>query len=255
MADRALTTRQNNQRSGADARVMRERQAAQNDALDRAGLGDTAIAPRLVVQVYDGGSMPTTTPAVFLTNPVLITGAETEGSAPTFTADAETTLPVVVLRGMPSAGDYLTAYAASNRWVSEEGGSGGAGGVVPCSPCAIPASDLTISWTNILSGNGSDTLVYTGGASPIWQTGCSGDGDAVIFRLGCASGSIELRVYYFTSGSCPTGESSYCSNLLSSPRGLTLSSHDCSPFSLTFTCGAACSVLQGAGYTSFTVTS
>ncbi len=197
--------------------------------------------------------MPAAAGLFYLTHLVQVTGAVAEGGAGTFTADTATTVPVLVLRGVPSVGDYLTAYSVGGRWVSELGASGG-GGRISCSPCTIPASDLTISWTNSLNGNGSDTLVYSLAPSPIWQTGCSGDGDAVIFRLGCASGSIELRVYFFTTGLCPSGDSTYCSNLESSPHSLTLSLYDCSPFSLTFTCGAACSFLQAAGYMSFTIT-
>ena len=115
-------------------------------------------------------------------------------------------------------------------------------------------SNLVISWVNALSGNGSDTLTYIGGGSSTWQTGCSGAGGQNIFKMFCTDGLIELRVYYFTSGSCPGGGSAYCSNVLASPRALALSSSACSPFSFTFGCGAACSFLSAAGYSSFTIT-
>jgi hypothetical protein len=236
----------------SDARVLRDRQAALSRAIDRAPAGRPHGAAQILGQVYDGGSMPSSPNLFYLTHPAIVTGAETEGGSATVTADTATTVPVLVLRGTPSVGDLLTAYSVGGRWVSEEGATGGGSGTLPCSPCAIPTTNLTVSWTNILSGSGSDTMVYTGGLTPIWQTGCSGAGGANIFKLTCNTGSIELRAFYFTSGSCPTGASAFCSNLLSSPQQLVMSS-TCSPFSLTFTL-TNCLDLSASGYTSITIT-
>jgi hypothetical protein len=127
------------------------------------------------------------------------------------------------------------------------------GGTIACSPCAIPGQNLTLSWVNPITGNGSVTLVYaSGGGSSAWDFECS---SGLIYQLACNAGSIELRVFYFISGACPTGQSAYCSNLRSDPFALTLSSHTCSPFSLTFsTTISGCPVLVNNGYESFTVT-
>ena len=127
-----------------------------------------------------------------------------------------------------------------------------------CMPCAIPKEDLTISWTNILTGPGSDTLVFTGPSS--WKTAsCSGNGDNLIFELRCTSDTLELRATYFTSGACPTGTSEYCSNLEGTPKCLILSATECDPFDVTWTCsgvgGCQCATLSGLGYTSLTITS
>ena len=132
--------------------------------------------------------------------------------------------------------------------------TGGSG--TTCSPCTIPNENLTISWVNLLVGNGSDTLVYSAGT---WSTGCSGGagtGNQLIFTLFCTSGSIEFRVYYFISGSCPTGQITYCSNLLASPRKLTLASYTCGAgFTLVFTeTSLSCPAVTGSGFTSFTIT-
>jgi hypothetical protein len=237
-----------------DARVLRDRQAAYSHTADnRAAVLRPFAAARLLGQVYDGGSMPSGPNLFYLTHPVQVTGAVTEGTAATMTTDSSTTVPVLVLRGSPLVGDYLTAYSVGGRWVSERGASSG-GGSVSCTPCSIPTTNLTVSWVNILSGNGSDTLVYSSGGSPIWKSACSGPGGQNIFNLECASGVITLQVFYFSSGSCPSGSSSSCSNALASPHQLVLSSSTCSPFSVTFTCGAACSFLDAAGFTSFTIT-
>jgi hypothetical protein len=130
---------------------------------------------------------------------------------------------------------------------------GGGGGGISCSPCNIPTSNLTVSWTNPLTGNGSTGLTYNPGGSPTWTSGCADDG--LLFELLCNAGNIELRAIYFTSGSCPTGTQAYCSNLLGVGSQLILSSYTCSPFSLTFTnTGVSCPTLYGDGNTQFVVT-
>jgi hypothetical protein len=253
MVDRALSTRQNADKLGrgqSEARILRYRITAHEDALDLLGAQDLAGTPRLLVQVYNGGSMPNAVPRVYFTHPVLAYGTETEGGSYTLSADTATTIPVIVLNKVPSVGDYLTAYSVGGRWVSEETNGGSSG--IPCSPCSLPTSNLTVSWTNPILGNGSATMTYT--ASPeSWTTGCCDGG--IYFQLFCTGSSIELRAYFFTSGSCPTGTTSYCSNLGSAPLQLTLSNHTCSPLSLTFTVnGTDCPTLFSDGNTRFTVT-
>lgn len=128
---------------------------------------------------------------------------------------------------------------------------GGGGGGITCSPCTLPASDLTLSYTNVISGNGSVTLTYDAGTTS-WSSGCS---LGIMYKLVCTTGTVELRAIYFTSGSCPTGTQQYCSNLRVSPFKLTLASYTCSPLSITFTlAGSACPALLSNGFTSFVVT-
>jgi hypothetical protein len=258
MVDRFLSTRQNsNPHSGyaRETRILRERHAAHAADLDRAASRQQPFSSaRLVVQVYNGGSMPSSTPAVFLTHSVLITGAETEGGSGTLTADTATTVPVVFLGSTaPTAGDYTTAYAVGGRWVAERGGSGGGGGTVPCSPCNIPTSgSLTLSWTNPLTGNGSTTMTFNSGTN-LWTTGCVDFG--LSFQLGCNGGNMELRAIFYGGSGCPDGTSNYCSNLRTSPFTLTLASHTCSPFSATWTLtDAGCPALYNAGNTQFVIT-
>jgi hypothetical protein len=237
-----------------EARILRDRQAAHEDALDRLARSSGGAA-RQLVQVYDGGAMPTTTPRVFFTHPVIAAGAETEGGSATLTADTATTTPVVFLAHVPAVGDYAVATAVGGRWVVDGGGSSGPANLT-CSPCDIPEEDLTISWTNLSSGDGSATLAwngFTGIFSAAWATGCVDGG--IEFRLACTDGGIELQAIFFTSGVCPTGESNYCSNLRSSPLQLTLSSYTCSPFSLTFVVGEdACPTIYSFGNVQFVVT-
>ena len=124
-----------------------------------------------------------------------------------------------------------------------------------CSPCVIPYQDLAISWVNPLTGNGSDTLAFDP-ATMTWSTGCSGGGtNPLQFKLLCTSGQIELRVYYFTSGQCPGGQSSDCTNLAAGTRMLDLVSVTCGAgFMLVFTLtNTSCPALAALGYTGFTV--
>lgn len=260
MVDRALTTRQNanpgNASTDREARILRDRVAAIDDAIDLLSSESKPIgAARLLVVVYDGGSMPTTTQKVFFTHPIIASGAESEGGTATLTADTNTTVPVILLEGVPAVGDYLTAYSAGGRWVSEETGSGGGPFILPCVPCGIPLEDLTLTWTNTFTGTGTVAMVYSGGLGPTWVTGCTDGG--LQFQLGCNEGELELRAIFFISGECPTGTPQYCSNLRSDPLAIQLVDYDCSPFSLTFTFTDAdpgCPTIYSAGTTKVVIT-
>jgi len=183
---------------------------------------------------------------------VELNGTETEGGSATPVGDTSTTIPVVVLWHSPSAGDILTAYAVGGRWVAERGSSSTTSGGILCGACQIPAKNLTVSWTNPILGNGSETLVYSGvGPTATWASNCS---NQLVYSLQCTDGQVEFRATFFVSGPCPTGSSQYCSNLRASPFGLTQTGLTCGDdFLLTMTCGVACPVLQTNGFESFTV--
>ena len=128
-----------------------------------------------------------------------------------------------------------------------------------CSPCPIPKKDLTISWVNPLTGNGSDTLVYNGTS---WATGCSGGagaGNQVVFSLACTGGNVILIATFYTSGTCPTGAHSSCTTNGSVGSELIPGTTICgdtpgTPFSMTVTLtNVSCPALSVNGYTSFTI--
>ena len=229
-------------------RLLRSRLRDLDDFTDRRTAEPPKGTPRILVQVYDGGAIPTTADKVFLTHLVESDADDLEGATPTFSADADQTIPVVVVNAPAQAGDYLVAHAIGGRWVAEKSTTSAG---FPCGSCRIPKSNLTVSWTNYLIGDGSTTLVYSPPST--WQSACTND---AIYQLGCNDGQVELRVIYFISGVCPTGQSQYCSNLRSSPFALTETGLTCGDsFLMTLTCGAACSNLSTSGYTSFTVSS
>jgi len=126
-----------------------------------------------------------------------------------------------------------------------------AAGTLSCSPCDIPADNLTLSWTNIISGPGSTTLIYSSVGGGQWTTGCVNN---LIYNLICTGGQVDFQVIYFISGTCPTGQRNQCTSLATSPFGLTLVSHTCSPFSMTWTTVPNCPNVEAAGYINFTIT-
>ena len=95
-----------------EMRILRDRQAAHKDALDRATASSPAFSSaRMLVQVYNGGSMPNAIPRVYYTHPVVATGSEIGGRRTTLSTDTVTTVPVIFLNHVPAVGDYATAYA------------------------------------------------------------------------------------------------------------------------------------------------
>jgi hypothetical protein len=232
-----------------EARTLCERERAHRAMLDRGqSARPPAIAARRLVQVYNGGAMPSSPDHVYLTHPVELDGVELEGGTASTTVETSTTIPVVVLWNAPNAGDILTAYAVGGRWVTERGGGSGATGY-PCGSCLIPAHDLTVSWTNSILGDGSTTLAYSSGT---WTSGCSNE---LIYQLLCTSNQVDFRVIYFISGPCPTGTRQYCSTLRPTPFRLTQTGPACGAnFLLTCTVGAtACPILSANGFSNFTV--
>ena len=238
-------------RASAEMRAVRARAEALDDAIDREFSGSRPIsAARRLVQVYDGGAIPTAAGLVYLTHPCELDGAEAEGGPATVNVDATMTLPVVVLENPAIAGDVLVATAVGGRWVAEKGGPPPPAGY-PCGSCTIPARDLTASWTNPILGDGSAPLVYSSGPTA-WLSACT---NQLLFRLSCNQGQVEFRVTYFLSGSCPTGQSQYASNLRNDPYKLTRTGLVCgSSFLMTLTVSSSGSPnLWAFGYTSFTI--
>ena len=111
---------------------------------------------------------------------------------------------------------------------------------------------MTLSWTNLILGNGSTALVYSGSPAAQWTSACT---NQLLYQLVCTSNQVEFRVYYFLSGSCPTGQSQYCSTSRTGPNSLVTASLTCGSsflwvMSLTST---TCPAIATYGYTGFTI--
>ena len=120
----------------------------------------------------------------------------------------------------------------------------------PCGSCRIPQNDLTVHWTNPILGNGSDTLVYSGG---VWKTtDCP---NQLILTVSCVSNVPVFTATYFISGPCPSGQSQNCATNRSSPNQLTTTSRTCgSSFDWKISVGSsACPNLSANGFTAFEV--
>jgi hypothetical protein len=101
-----------------DLRILRDRQAAAKDALDRQAAGSdpfssaTMCAITTTVTTY-----PTTAAAFYACNPELLSGAETEGAPATFTADTATVVYVLNLgTAIPPVATKIVAHSAGGRW-------------------------------------------------------------------------------------------------------------------------------------------
>ena len=216
---------------------------------DRAPARPSGGTPRRLVQVYNGGSMGSSADLFYLTHPAELDGSETEGG--TYTQNSQRDAddpgrralarpvgrrPVDRLRGRRPVG-------RGARWI--ERGDYAAVLAVP-----IPKTNLTLSWTNLLTGPGSTTLTYDASLTK-WTATCI---DQQSYELLCSGGQIEFIVTFYLSGTCPTGGSNFCSNLRANPFGLTMSSYTCSPFSVTFNTSPKCPDVEAPGYLTFTIT-
>jgi hypothetical protein len=119
-----------------------------------------------------------------------------------------------------------------------------------CGACQVPQANLTLSWTNAISGPGSTTLDFQ--SCILWNTGCV---NQLLFELQCLSGVLIFTVIFFISGSCPTGQHRQCAS--NGGAGGKLDS-------VMQTCGAGflwelsvngtdCPGVFAGGYTSFTI--
>ena len=236
---------------GHVARTLRDRHIALVRSADRATPANVEPTLRRLVQIFDGGSMSSSPDHFFLAHPIEFDGTEIEGGLGSPNIDSCQTIVVDVIGASPSAGEILSAYMIGGRWVAERGGNVGNGSLA-CAPCSIPKKNLTVSWTNSLSGNGSTALIYT--PSPLaWASPCS---NGLQFALLCTANQVEFRVKFWVTGTCPgPGNTQFCSNLRPPPYGLTMSSYSCSPFSMTLQpTSSTCQTVTSSGYTQFTIT-
>jgi hypothetical protein len=242
-------------------RVYRSRHAELADVVDRLTPGQAGGTARLLVQIYDGGSIPTTPDHYYLAHPVGLDGAEVEGGVASPTADSSQTVVVDVLGHAPSVGDILMAYAVGGRWVAEKGvGQKSNCCKFACGPCKIYKQDLTFAWTggNLIAG--STMLKWQAGGSLLgsWQSDCidnffhppfpGAPKPNFIFAIDCLGGGVTVKIYEVTPPPLggPTGLPAPCNNALAltplpsvpdSPGGVKIT-ETCDPYKKIWTCPA-----------------
>jgi len=211
----------------ASTRQLRARHADLAELVDRSARPAGGGTARRLVQIFDGGSMPSAPDHFFLSYPVELDGSETEGGAGTPTADTTQTIVVDVIGHVPNAGDILTAYAVGGRWVAER--SSGSSNICcgfRCATCTIPKHTLVLA----VPGIGDVNLVWNGALS-LWQSGCViGLAYNCYFTLSCSliTHSTVLSIRYCTS--CDPQPSGGECGTCTTPA----SSSTCDPLSLVF---------------------
>lgn len=182
------------------------------DLRDRVGPPQTA---RMSVRVFDGGSIPTSVPAVYLTHPVSFDAADTEGASYTTYDDTAVTIPVVCIGPrVPVAGDLLVAHAVGGKWVA--GANVGRARVtcIFCRPCELPGKDLSYVYLAdppLSPTSGSGTLTFDGTSE--WTSSSFASGYTI--DLQCTSGTITPRIMLSGVSQCTFGvpDSTTCNPL------------------------------------------
>jgi hypothetical protein len=101
-----------------DLRVMRERQLVASAVLDRSAGQDPYGSAAMCVITTTFATYPTSAAEFYACNPELLTGAETEGAAATFTADTAMVIYAVNIGTVvPPNGTKVVIHAAGGRWV------------------------------------------------------------------------------------------------------------------------------------------
>lgn len=118
-----------------------------------------------------------------------------------------------------------------------------------CGTCLVPERNLTLSWTNLITGDGSTTLTFNGVSG--WSSACVNN---LEFSLGCDASSVVFSITYFLSGACPDGQAAICSTRSGGliEEGLTCGDDFLMTVSLT---SSTCPQIAGSGYTGFTISS
>ena len=101
-----------------DLRILRDRQAAAENALDRqAAAGDQFGSAAMCAITTTVTTYPTSATAFYACNPELLSGAETEGAAATFTTDTATVVYALNLgTAIPAPSTKIVIHSAGGRW-------------------------------------------------------------------------------------------------------------------------------------------
>lgn len=103
-------------------RLNFDRAARRSTSLDSLAGGFRAPStPRMVVQVYDGGDMPTEPNRVYLCRPVSVVVATPRENEPfSASVDSDRSIPVLFLNVAPADGDYAVAHRVGGVWVASQ---------------------------------------------------------------------------------------------------------------------------------------
>jgi hypothetical protein len=100
-----------------DLRVQRDRGKAQDEVLDRLDDGARYGSAAVLVATTTVATYPVTAGAFYAANVLEIDGAETEGTAASYTAQAGTVYILNVGTQIPAPGTKVVAHGVGGRWV------------------------------------------------------------------------------------------------------------------------------------------
>ncbi len=141
-----------------DQRAARNRRNDLESTVGRIPDPQPRATPRRLVQIYNGGSMPSQPNHVYLAHPVELDGVELSGGAATPTADSSQSLPVIVLGHAPLAGDLLTAHAVAGRWVAYRGATPVPSASLQIVGCSGPIAGIAVT----ISSSPTSTPFFSG---------------------------------------------------------------------------------------------
>lgn len=101
----------------SESRLLRDRFAAMDDALDVAASGSRACADARLVMIFTLKSHPTSAQAYYAAHPCQIDGVPVEGGNASYVADDRTTLLCWNTgSAIPPDGAVCVAHGAGGRW-------------------------------------------------------------------------------------------------------------------------------------------
>jgi len=236
---------------------LRRRTEGLADWLDRHTYGTVRPSRLYLGKTYSGGSFPTAAGRVYLTHPMAVAATESEGSTPTFTVDASSSVPVLVLDGPLSVNDYVVAKLIGGLWIAEKGQGTP---TVTFGFCTVPLT-LNLSWVYAQWGYGggvwtplsttatlSTTLSWVSGPGYFESTIAAVPSDSVYgpgsgypteyqyykMRLSYAIGTYFADVYLYNDSGGTTLSTSR-SAPFQNPTSVGLAG-SCSPFSFSGSC-------------------
>ena len=100
-----------------DLRILRDRLASIDDAIDVAESTEASSSAALVAITTTVATYPTSAGEFFAVNPSLLTGSEVEGSTPTFVDDTVTIVYALNLgSAIPPVGTRIVCHSVGGRW-------------------------------------------------------------------------------------------------------------------------------------------
>jgi hypothetical protein len=100
-----------------DLRILRDRLAKIDDALDVSTPDESFASAALVAITTTVATYPTSAGEFFACHPSLLAGAETEGATPTFADDANTVVYALNLgSAIPPSGTRIVCHSVGGRW-------------------------------------------------------------------------------------------------------------------------------------------